>query len=376
LHHRLAIFAAVLVFVTAAISARAPKWPSAFAASTSSPSCIGSSVFDIAPFHQGQKYAHATSAVNLRDGRLRAVWYEGARERALDVKIWTATFDGARWSVARPIISPAQASEGSGRYVQRLGNPIIFRDAAGKLVIVFAGLGGIGGWDGASLKLAYSLDDGETWSVPRNLTTAAISNFGTNVRGPALPASGNYTLIPTSHEFARPFPEILLLDDHDRVVGKRRIGINHGGTQPFVTTFNEHRAVAFMRVEKGFTLFSKTEDVGWSWTEPRPTNSPNFDSPVVAARIGNNLFIVSSYFDAATNNWSLNFAISADEGQSWRNIYARQFVGEARYLWLIAGSDGLLHLLFTHARDDGTSELMHARISRDWIAEQGGPACP
>ena len=131
-----------------------------------------------------------------------------------------------------------------------------------------------------------------------------------------------------------------------------------------------------MRVEKGFTLFSKTEDVGWSWTEPRPTNSPNFDSPVVAARIGNNLFIVSSYFDAATNHWSLNFATSADEGQSWRNFYARQFAGEARYLWLIAGSDGLFHLLFTHARDDGTSELMNARISRDWIAEQGGPACP
>lgn len=253
---------------------------------------------------------------------------------------------------------------------------MIFRTATGQLVIVFAGLGGIGGWDGASLKIARSLDEGETWSPPRNLTTTAIFNFGTNVRGPAVLAAGNFTLIPISHEFVRPFPEVLLLDGHDRVVGKRRIGINSGGSQPFITVLDEHRALALMRVEKGFTLSSKTDDAAWSWTEPTPTTSPNYNSPVVAAQIGNNLFMVSSYFDVSRNRWSLTFAISADEGQSWRNIYTRQFnSGDARYPWLIVGSDSLFHLLFTYSDHDGISKLMHARISRDWIAEQGGPAC-
>jgi len=376
LHNLLAFFAAFLVFIAAGISEREPEWPNAFVEPAPIPRCIGRSVFDIETFRQEQPYAHATSAVLLRDGRLRAVWYEGSRERGLDVKIWTATYDGKRWSSANPIISPAQATEGSGRYVKRLGNPIIFRTATGQLVIVFAGLGAIGGWDGASLKIARSLDEGETWSSPRNLTTTAIFNFGTNVRGPAVLAAGNFTLIPTSHEFVRPFPEILLLDGHDRVVGKRRIGIKSGGSQPFITVLDEHRAVALMRVDRGFTLSSKTDDAAWSWTEPMPTTSPNYDAPVVAARIGNNLFMVSSYFDVSKKRWSLTFAISADEGQSWRNIYARQFdSGDARYPWLIVGSDSLFHLLFTYTGHDGISKLMHARISRDWIAEQGGPAC-
>jgi predicted neuraminidase len=376
LHHPLAFLAASLALIAGGISVHAPAWPIAFAASAPTPGCIGRSIFDIEPVHEGQRYAHAASAVVLRDGRLRAIWYAGSKERNPDVRIWTATFDGTRWSAASAIISPAEATAGTGRYVQRLGNPIIFRDAAGELVIVFVGLGGIGGWDGASLKITHSLDEGITWSPPQNLTTTAILNLGTNVRGPAVPATGNFTLIPTSHEFVRPFPEIVLLDGRGRVVGKRRIGINLRGSQPFITVLDEHRAVAFMRVDSGFTLLSKTDDAGRSWTEPVPTTSSNFDSPVVVARIGNSLFMISSYFDASMGRWSLTFAISADEGQSWRNIYTKQISsGDARYPWLLVGSDGLFHILFTYSHD-GSSELMHARISRDWIAEQGGPACP
>ena len=357
---------------------RAPAWPTAFAAPAPAPRCIGRSVLEIEPFHDGQRLAHAVSAVVLRDGRLRAVWYDGSKELSTDVKLWTATFDGTHWSTPRAIIGPAEASAGTGRYVRKLGNPIIYRDAAGELVIVFSGIA-FGGWPGVSLKISRSPDDGETWSPPQNLTTTAIFNLGTNVRGPAVPAAGGFTLVPTSHEFLRTFSALVLLDSRGRVVGKRRIGTALGGFQPFLAVLDEHRAIAFMRVIRGFILSAKTDDAAASWTEPSETTSPTRNTPVVAAPIGSELFMISSQLDRVRDRWSLTFAMSADQGRSWRNIYARQFgdspLAVPKYPWLIVGSDGLFHILFTFLRDDGSTQLMHARVSRDWIAEHGGPAC-
>jgi len=379
LHHLLALLAAALAIVAAGVSLQAPAWPTAFASPAPAPRCIGRSVLDIQPFHDGQRFAHAVSAAVLRDGRLRAVWYGGPKELSPHVKLWTAIFDGTQWSAAQPIVGPAEVSAGTGRYVRKLGNPIIYRDAAGELVIVFSGIA-FGGWPGVSLKIIRSTDEGETWSPARNLTTTAIFNLGTNVRGPAIPAAGNVTLVPTSHEFLRTFPEVVLLNGRGRVVGKRRIGVSFGGFQPFVTVLDEHRAIAFMRVHRGFILSAKTGDAAASWTDPAPTTSPTRNTPVVATPIGDQLFMVSSQLDRTRARWSLILAMSADQGQSWRNIFAQQFgdspLALPKYPWLSIGSDGLFHLLFTYVRDDDSTQLMHARISRDWIAEHGGPACP
>ena len=343
------------------------------------PSCTGKSVFDLVVFHDARpQLAHAANAVMLRDGRLRAIWYQGTKELSPDVRIWSATFDGVRWSAARPIIGPAEATVGSGRYVKRLGNPVIFRDGRGELVMVIATLGAIGGWDGVSLKMMRSRDEGENWSPPRNLTTSPIFNFGTNVRGPALPvAGGGFTLLPTSHEFVRSFPELVLLDEHGRVVGKRRIGISHGGSQPFVVVQDARHATAFMRVRRSLTLLSRTEDAGSSWTEPVQTTAVNDDVPVVVTRIGNELLMVTSRADLAAMRWSLVFAVSGDGGMSWHDIFLRPFgpLEVPKYPWLMIGKDGLYHLLFSVVVDNKASELMHVRFSRDWIAQREGVPC-
>ncbi len=379
--HVLAALAALLTLLAAAVSVRAPAWPVALVPPAPAPGCTGNSLFEIAPFHDARpELAHAVSAVTLRDGRLRAVWYQGVKELSPDVRIWTATFDGARWSAARAIVDPAETAAGIGRYVRKLGNALIFRDAGGELMLVFASLGGIGGWDGVSLKVTRSRDEGETWSPPRNLTTTPIFNFGTNVRGPALQVAGSpFTLLPTSREFVRSFPEIVLFDERGRVVGKRRIGVGQRGSQPFILVLDARRALAFMRVRRGFTLLSKTDDAGLSWTEPAQTTAPNRDVPVVVTRVGDDLLMVTSKLDDAKGRWSLVFAVSSDNGATWRDIYAQPFGSSPydipKYPWLVMGADGLYHVLFTFVHDTKASELMHARFSRDWIAAQAGSPC-
>jgi predicted neuraminidase len=383
LHRVLWSIAVVLTLLAALAAVRAPAWPVAFAPQDQPQACIGKLLFQVDRLHIARPgFAHALSAVMLRDGRMRAVWYEGSRELDPYVQIWTAIFDGEAWSAPRAIIGATGTGFHIGRYVRKLGNSLIYRDAGGDLVILYAGL--IGGWDTASLNLMRSRDDGETWSPPRHLTTTPIFNLGTNVRGPAVQNADGSTLVPASHEFLRPFPEVLLLDRDGRVIGRRRIGVKFHGSQPFVLVLDDRRARSFSRAKfDGYTITNMTDDVGWSWTPPKELTLPNYDKPVAVARLGGrNLLMIHNGAAAGelAANRRLMFSVSDDEGETWRPLHYLDFETHrnmrAHYPWLMAGPGGLYHLLFTLSNVEQGSELIHVRFSRDWIAGQGGPACP
>lgn len=382
--YRLLWAVAILLTLLSALAAvRAPAWPIAFAPQDQPQACIGTPRFEVEKFHVARpRFAHALSAVMLRDGRIRAVWYEGKRELDPDVQIWTATFDGETWSIPRAIVGSAETTAWTGRYSRKLGNSLVYRNSAGDLVLIYASI--LAGWDTVSLNLMRSHDEGETWSPPRRLTTSPIFNFGANVRGPAVQTASDLTLLPTSHEFLQPYPEILLLDRDARVVGRRRIGVEFDGSQPFVVVLGDRRAKSFSRVEAGgYTIESTSEDVGWSWTRPKQTALRNYDKPVALARIGRGRLLMvhngarAGDPDAARR---LMFSVSEDEGETWRALYYLDFDTHrgmrAHYPWLMAGPEGLYHLLFTYSNVQDGSELIHVRFSRDWIAAQGGPACP
>ena len=380
-HHVLAALACLLTLLASGFAMQLPAWPVAFAPPEPGLRCIGRSVFEVDTFHIGQRYAHAATAVMLRDGRMRAVWYDGTNELNTDTRLWSATYDGSQWSRPRIIVGPEEAAAGSGRFVRKVGNSLIYRDAGGELVLVFA-TSFVGGWDGVSLKLTRSRDEGETWAPPRNLTTSPIFNLGTGVRGAAVPAEGGLTMIPTWREFMRTFSEVVLLDQRGRVINKRRIGVNVKSIQPFVSVRDARRAIVLMRPvgEDQHTLISRTADAANSWTDLTATTLRSSSTPVSVARIGDDLFVISSVLDPTSSLWSVRFSVLSDDDQTWRDLYSQEF-GESsreipRYPWMIAGPGGLYHVLFTLTRVNGDSELLHARISRDWIAARGGPPCP
>jgi predicted neuraminidase len=385
LRHGPAIVALVLTAWAAWSLARAPAWPSKFA-SPDIPvfACSGREIFETTAVRDAvPHYAHATTAIALGDGRLRAFWYEGAIELGHDVKIFTSAFDGTTWAPAVPVIGPDETARSVGRFVYRIGNPLVYRGGDGAMVLVYASVG-IGGWSATSLNAMRSVDEGATWSPPRRIRTSPTFDFATNVRGAALAFADGSTMLPAYNEFLRNFSELYWIDANLDVRGRRRIGARPRQIQPFVIALDERRARAFMRSgARPVTLASETDDAGRTWSPIVETAVPQFDKPVaVVALDARRMLMASTVQGNATPLGPIVLSLSEDAGATWKPIFT--FPGSAGitapsmyYPWLMRGRDGTFHLLFTY-RDESMrqgSRLMHARFNADWLAARGGPPC-
>jgi len=375
--HALALGALALTGLSAVAALRAPAWPEAFAPPAASLACAGVETFETTAVHRAApRNAHASSAVVLRDTRLRAIWYEGTHELAPDVAIVSATFSQGRWSVPQKLVDAQIATRTLGRYVRKVGNAVIYRDSRGDLVLIFASIS-LGGWSAASLNLMRSKDEGETWSAPVGLVTSPVFNFSTLVRSPPLAMSDGSILIPSYDELESPYPLVIVLSDGGRVVGRRRIGSDRDALQPALVQFSGREARAYLRTKRAaHTWTSETADAGLNWSDLVPAQLPSSDSPVSAERLAGDhlLAIVNGRREVGTG--PLQFALSADRGKTWRIIHSIEHArGESRYPWLMMGPDRHFHLFYTQVLNPG-SEIAHVRFSRDWLAARGGPPCP
>lgn len=233
---------------------------------------------------------HAASLVELRDGRLRAVWFSGSREGAGDVVIRTAVMDAAsqRWSEESTLIDRRQIQQGLWRYVKKLGNPVIARAPDGSLRLWLVNVS-LGGWAGSSITWVRSTDEGATWSEPRRLVTSPFLNISTLVKGAPVTYQDGQIGLPVYHEFATKFAELLRLNPDGQVVDKIRIPGSQTSLQPVMLVAGPEQAQVYMRSGNARALMaSTTDDAGKTWSSTRATSWPNPDSALagVVTRTG------------------------------------------------------------------------------------------
>jgi len=315
---------------------------------------------------------HAATAIPVAGG-LRAFWYGGTREGAADVAIYTARYDAAsgRRGAETAVVTRASTQAGVRRYVRKLGNPVVARDARGRLWLYYVSVS-LGGWSMSSLNAAMSSDEGATWSAPRRLVTSPFLNISTLVKGrPYLYEDGSIGL-PAYHELFGKFGELLRLDADGGVVGKARLSRGTLGIQPAVAVRSASEAIAFMRYTgegPGNVLAVRTRDGGRSWSEPEKLPLPNPNAAVDAAALpSGELLLVFNNRPRDRNNLSL--ALSTDGGTSWRVVHAFEDHAagdeslEYSYPWLAQDSESpQLHLFYTWRR----SHIKHVRFDEDWL---------
>lgn len=223
---------------------------------------------------------HAASLVELRDGRLRAVWFSGSREGAGDVAVKTSVMDpaGLRWSEETTLFDRRQLQQHLWRYVKKIGNPVIARLPDGSLVLWVVNVS-VGGWAGSSLSWARSMDDGLTWGRARRLVTSPFLNISTLAKGAPVFYQDGQMGLPVYHEFITKFAEILRLSPQGRVIDKVRIPGSQSNLQPVVLVTSARQAQAYMRSGSSTAVMaSSTHDAGATWAPAHATAWPNPDS--------------------------------------------------------------------------------------------------
>ena len=223
---------------------------------------------------------HAPSVVELRDGRLRAVWFSGSREGAGDVVVKTSVMDPSnlRWQSESTLFDRQQLQRGLWRYVKKLGNPVIARAPDGSLLLWMVTVS-IGGWAGSSITWARSTDDGERWSAPRRLVTSPFLNISTLVKGAPFFYMNGQIGLPVYHELASKFAEVLRIDTDGQVLDKIRIPASQSSLQPVVLPVNAEHAQVYMRSGTATAVMaSSTRDAGKTWSAVQATGWPNPDS--------------------------------------------------------------------------------------------------
>ena len=269
---------------------------------------------------------HASSLVELKDGRLRAFWFSGSREGAADVTINTAVFspETSEWSAEQVIATRSGTQRALHRYVAKLGNPVAGREADGTLRLFYVTVS-LGGWAGSSITTMTSNDEGATWSAPQRLITSPFINISTLVKGtPFLYADGTMG-VPVYHEFVSKFAEILRLDKAGKVIDKQRLARAGQGTlQPVVLVKNPNEAIALTRYagkdNPHLARSISPQDGGQHWGAVEKSTFPNPDAALSGTALPDGrLLAVLNHQEEGRD--SLSLLLSADGGRNWKEFH-------------------------------------------------------
>ncbi|BCQ63255.1 sialidase family protein [Pseudomonas protegens] len=400
--HQLAPFAQAAVGSDAAKANSTPQYNSRF---------VSSDLDD---------FVHSSSVTALPGGDLMAVWFAGSREGAADVQVRSARFDAktGEWGAEQVLATRESTRDGTGRYIRKLGNPVIALGPDQRLWMFYVSVS-VGGWATSAINLMVSDDLGRSWSAPRQLVTSPFFNISTLVRAaPVFHADGAIGL-PVYHEFMGKFAEYLYLSADGAVIDKFRISRGKHSLQPTIVPLDERRAVAMLRYA-GDThhkvLASRTEDAGQTWSEPYPLQPSNPNSSLAAVGtdhqgllvalndLQDGRFKLSLYgTDAGLSQWRplVELDQSPDPlGQPFSHEAYKDIIGEGfrassgarrlpleqrflsnldyrvckpqgcdfeyEYPYFSRGADGLYHLVYSW----NNTFIKHVSFNAAWLAER------
>ncbi len=295
-------------------------------------------IFEKAPFEQ----CHASTIVELADGTLLAAWFGGKHERDPSVEIWmSAKPKGGAWS----------APEAMTHYPEvPTWNPVLFRDASGKVWLFFKLGPDEQNWIGA---YRTSTDDGKTWSDVTYLPAGLLGP----IRAKPITLSDGAILAPTSVEAYQTWTAWMERSTdggktwsiHGPLVFD---GVRMGLIQPTVWETKDGRVRALMRSTRAIGAIAEatSSDGGRTWGPVTRTALPNPNAGIDAVKLADGR-VALVFNDTATGRSPLNLAFSDDDGKTWGTHYVLEDEpGEYSYPAVIQARGGNLEITYTWKR--------------------------
>ncbi len=317
-----------------------------------------------------QHSSHSASVEVLPSGDLISFWFAGSREGGKDVQIFQSYFkqNQQTWTEPKGILNVPQLAEDLGRYISKIGNPLVFVDKQKGMWLYFVTVS-YGGWAGSSLNLMFSDDLGQSWGKPKRLVTSPFINVSTLVRNTMFGMEDSSMLLPVYHEFAAQFPELLHLSAQGEVIEKVRMFGHGGGIQPSLVQGKGREAYAFMRsgshTQDWKVIRLKSLDEGQTWQDFTLTELPNPNSAQIVAKVDDDLWIWVGNHNPE-NRQDLTLAVSHDLEKPWQVAYQFEHGKQNEafsYPAITQDKDGVWHLLYTYKRKN----IKHVQFNRAWL---------
>ena len=232
----------------------------------------------VLPMPANTPAAHASSLLALPAGHsasMMAFWFAGERESAPDVQIAQSQFDRATqtWTPARFVLNRHVVGDQLGFGLRRLGNPVAWLDAQGKihLFVVATGLGGWAAGRIVHLAQTNNADDANALSFApvRVLPLSWLWNTSFLARIAPMPLADGGMVLPVYFELGRKYPVALRFDAKGDFKGMTRISSRPNLLQPTLLPLGESSWLALMRDNSlsGFVAAARTDDGGASWRD-------------------------------------------------------------------------------------------------------------
>jgi predicted neuraminidase len=242
------------------------------------------------PMPQGAMAAHASALVAMPDNHpdaLMAFWFAGDRESAPNVQIASASFNRASqsWGEARFVVNRHDVGAQLGFGVRRLGNPVAWLDASGRMHL-FVVATGWGGWAaGRILHLQQrqgSLAQDVEFDPVGLLPLSWLWNTSFLVRTAPLALADGGMVLPAYFELGFKYPVALRFDGNGNFLGMVRISNKRFALQPALLAQSATQWLALMRDNRdvGKIIAAQTVDAGQSWTDLPDLALDNPDSAI------------------------------------------------------------------------------------------------
>jgi predicted neuraminidase len=302
--------------------------------------------------------AHASSLLPMPDGHPAALslfWFSGERESGPLVQIAATQWDRATqaWLPPRFVVNRQQMGALLGYGLRRLGNPVAWMDAQGRMHL-FVVATGWGGWAASRVlhlqQSSASQDLAELAFAPvRVLPLSWLWNTSFLVRNAVLPLQDGGAVLPVHFELGLKYPAAVRLDANGNFLGLTRMSHLTYMLQPTLLPQSPTQWVALMRDERhgGKVTAVRTDDGGTHWADLPDLPLGNPDSAIAGYALGPQQMLLA-HNPTPEGRAKLDLSRSTDGLQWTLQQTLAQGRGEAEFSYpALAWADGALWISYT-----------------------------
>ena len=241
------------------------------------------------------------------DDAIMSLFFAGTREGHKDVKIYQSflkksenDIPESKWSEPKAILDAKKLSQISGKYIKKLGNPIVFRDKSEKIHCFVVGVS-LGGWAASRIYQFYFNDNLDGLVFVRELRLNPFMNYSNLVRAPAVAMQDGGFMLPLYHEMASKFSFVAFFDEDKKMIFTKRLNDLHSLLQPSIAPLDSDTCVVTFRIYASrydsAQFIQKCNDNGNNWDDLKNTNLKNPGSSSIVTSFEDGILLIHNDAD-------------------------------------------------------------------------------